>query len=121
MKCATCQGESDEERCTNCWEVEHRLEKYAKSEAGRDRLMNELAKYNGTIASMLKPIFTTTSGGVPHSLERTSPKGQDFIGKCVLCGKENLTLANMRVETCPNPEGKTPVAILLDAIVGPIN
>jgi hypothetical protein len=27
-----------------------------------------------------------------HVLERTSPKGQKFIGRCVKCGAENLTM-----------------------------
>jgi len=36
-----------------------------------------------------------------HSLERTSPKGERFIGVCVLCGQEGLTIADARQE-CSN-------------------
>ena len=43
-----------------------------------------------------------------HSLVRTSPKGkgQKFIGKCILCGKENLTMGHMQ-EECDNPLGQS--------------
>lgn len=37
-------------------------------------------------------------------IERTSPKGQDFVGYCVKCGKEGLTFADLN-EECPNPAG----------------
>lgn len=50
-----------------------------------------------------------------HSLERTSPKGQRFVGTCVLCGQENLTTANMNDE-CPNQRGLTPDEALIEAI-----
>ena len=39
-----------------------------------------------------------------HSLRRTNPKGQDFVGVCVLCGKENLTFSDMNSE-CENVRG----------------
>lgn len=52
-----------------------------------------------------------------HALERTSPKGEPFVGRCVLCGQENLTTANV-TEPCPNPEGKTVVEAIIQAIEG---
>lgn len=54
-----------------------------------------------------------------HSLERTSPIGQRFVGKCVLCGKEGLTTADMLEGVCPNPKGTTAADALLDALEGP--
>lgn len=50
-----------------------------------------------------------------HSLRRTSPKGQDFIGVCVLCGKENLGFKNMN-EECENVRGLTSDESLIEAI-----
>ena len=41
-----------------------------------------------------------------HSMRRTSPKGERFVGTCVLCGAESLTTADM-VSKCPNPTGVT--------------
>lgn len=37
-----------------------------------------------------------------HALERTSPKGkgQKFVGRCIKCGKENLTFSDLQ-EICP--------------------
>ena len=37
-----------------------------------------------------------------HSLERTSPKGGKFIGRCVQCGETGLGFADMPKE-CKNP------------------
>ena len=39
--------------------------------------------------------------GERHSLLRTSPKGEAFVGVCVKCGREGLTLADMASEECP--------------------
>lgn len=52
-----------------------------------------------------------------HSLNRTSPKGQSFVGTCALCGKVNLTLAAMNSE-CDNQRGLTQEEAALEAIVG---
>lgn len=52
-----------------------------------------------------------------HSLERTSPKGTRFVGTCVLCGQEGLTIADMNDE-CPNQRGLTQDEALLEAIEG---
>lgn len=38
---------------------------------------------------------------VGHVIERTSPKGEKFIGKCALCGMEGLTTADVLKEKCP--------------------
>ncbi len=29
-----------------------------------------------------------------HALERTSPKGGPFIGRCIKCGKENIPISD---------------------------
>jgi hypothetical protein len=52
-----------------------------------------------------------------HSLERTNPKGEDFIGRCVQCGATGLSLGDMT--ECKNP-GKVSVAdSIIAAIEGP--
>lgn len=53
-----------------------------------------------------------------HSLERTSPKGGPFIGCCVKCGKQDLSLEAAH-EECPNPSGITGAQDILNAIDGP--
>lgn len=50
-----------------------------------------------------------------HSLRRTSPKGEDFIGVCVLCGQENLTFKDMQSE-CENLRGLSPDEAVLEAL-----
>jgi len=49
------------------------------------------------------------------ALERTSPKGQPFIGYCRSCGKQGLTPKDID-EECPNPKGFTKETALIDAI-----
>jgi len=39
-----------------------------------------------------------------HDLLRTSPKGGPFLGRCVKCGVDGLTLAD-RHKDCVNPAG----------------
>ena len=41
-----------------------------------------------------------------HSLRRTSPKGEDFHGTCVICGETNLTWSDLP-KTCANPNKLT--------------
>ena len=53
-----------------------------------------------------------------HSLRRTSPKGQKFVGTCVLCGRSGLTIADMNNE-CANVRGLTTDDALIEAIEGP--
>jgi hypothetical protein len=54
---------------------------------------------------------------ITHSLIRTSPIGEDFIGRCVLCGQENLHITAVQ-EICPNPRNISQEQTLLDAILG---
>lgn len=51
----------------------------------------------------------------PHCIERTSPKGGQFIGTCSLCGQRRLTIADI-TRTCPNPSGLTDDQIVAQAI-----
>ena len=37
-----------------------------------------------------------------HAIERTSPKGELFVGTCLLCGEEGLTMADVH-KPCRNP------------------
>ena len=52
-----------------------------------------------------------------HHVERTSPKGQDFIGTCRLCGMTNLK-ASAALEDCENVRGLTAEQALIEAIRG---
>lgn len=51
-----------------------------------------------------------------HALERTSEKGQKFIGKCISCGKDDLTIHDIFIEECHG--NKTQEEIILEAIEG---
>ncbi|MHC4648246.1 MAG: hypothetical protein ACYTBJ_22530 [Planctomycetota bacterium] len=53
-----------------------------------------------------------------HALERTSPFGGPFVGTCILCGKEGVTLKGS-TEQCPNPDKVPEDTALLLAIQGP--
>ncbi len=50
-----------------------------------------------------------------HSIERTNPKGQPFIGVCRLCGEQNLKITDA-TKDCPNVRGLSPDEALLEAI-----
>lgn len=39
-----------------------------------------------------------------HALIRTSKYGEKFVGKCIKCGIENLTMKDVHAE-CVNPAG----------------
>jgi hypothetical protein len=52
-----------------------------------------------------------------HSLERTSPKGEKFIGRCTKCGKMGLSLPDA-LEECPNPSGINEEQSIVNAIEG---
>lgn len=54
-----------------------------------------------------------------HSLQRTSPKGQDFVGTCTLCGTPGLTMKNVHDE-CPNQRSLTQEEAVLEAVTGKI-
>lgn len=51
-----------------------------------------------------------------HALERTSPKGQPFIGTCRKCGREGLTFKDMANDECPNVRNMTDSEVLLEAL-----
>lgn len=51
-----------------------------------------------------------------HGLERTSPKGEKFIGRCIYCGKENLPPVAVHEPCEKAPSQDTQI---LDAIKGP--
>ncbi len=53
-----------------------------------------------------------------HHVERTSPKGQKFIGTCRLCGKTGLP-ASAALEDCENVRGLTEEEAMIESIVGP--
>ena len=53
-----------------------------------------------------------------HFLNRTSPKGQPFVGTCPACGTEKLTLEALK-EDCPNQRGLSHDEAFMDAIIGP--
>lgn len=48
-------------------------------------------------------------------VNRTSPKGQDFVGTCASCGKTGITFKTMR-EECENPRKMTQEQALLEAV-----
>lgn len=50
-----------------------------------------------------------------HSLERTSAKGQPFVGTCTLCGTRGLTVKAMS-EECENVRGLSQSEALVEAI-----
>jgi len=54
---------------------------------------------------------------VKHHVERTSPKGRDFIGTCRLCGKRGLK-ASAALEDCENVRGLTEEEAMLEIITG---
>ena len=50
-----------------------------------------------------------------HAINRTSPKGQKFVGTCMRCGRSGLTLADMN-KRCENIAGMSEEEALLNAI-----
>ena len=52
-------------------------------------------------------------------VNRTSPKGEPFVGTCAACGKQGLTLEATRDDDdCPNQRGMTKEQALIEAIEG---
>lgn len=51
-----------------------------------------------------------------HSLRRTSPKGQAFVGTCVNCGLSGITSKQFLSEECENIRDVTREQALLEAI-----
>jgi hypothetical protein len=50
-------------------------------------------------------------------VNRTSPKGQSFVGTCAACGKTGLTFKTMH-EDCPNQREMTREQAIIEAIEG---
>lgn len=50
-----------------------------------------------------------------HLIDRTSPMGQDFIGKCRLCGQTNLRMIDAQ-KACLNPQGITSAQSIILAL-----
>ena len=51
-------------------------------------------------------------------INRTSPKGQPFVGTCAACGKTGLTWEHMK-EECENVRGLSQEEAVIEAIRGP--
>lgn len=64
--------------------------------------------------------MTEGTGGVKHSLRRTNPKGQPFVGTCVNCGKSGLTLKDMARDECENLRRVTEDEAIVEAIKGTV-
>ncbi len=52
-----------------------------------------------------------------HHINRTSPKGQEFLGTCYLCGRENLRVKDA-LEDCENVRGLSAEDALVEAVTG---
>ena len=52
-----------------------------------------------------------------HYVERSSPKGQDFVGTCRLCGMTGLK-AEAALQHCENVRGLTDEQALVEAVRG---
>jgi hypothetical protein len=53
-----------------------------------------------------------------HAINRTSPKGQPFIGTCFQCGKSGLSIEDAVSDDCPNVRGLPQGEALIEAIEG---
>lgn len=51
-----------------------------------------------------------------HALNRTSPKGQAFVGTCFQCGRAGITLEMMAGEDCENVRALTQEQAVIEAI-----
>jgi len=52
-------------------------------------------------------------------VNRTSPKGQPFIGTCAACGKQGITFEQLSTDECENVRGMTREEAILEAIEPP--
>lgn len=73
--------------------------------------------YNQHLGDAYMDAFNRPEPSRQHSINRTSPKGQPFVGTCALCGKAGLTLDAMR-EECENPRGLSADDAVVEAIKG---
>lgn len=53
-----------------------------------------------------------------HAIERTSPKGQKFFGRCTKCGRDGLGMADA-LEPCPMDAVVSDEAALISIIDRP--
>lgn len=51
-----------------------------------------------------------------HAVNRTSPKGQPFLGTCSLCGQTGMSIMQAMQTECPNQRGLTPDEALLETL-----
>ena len=51
-------------------------------------------------------------------VNRTSPKGQPFLGTCAACGKRGITFEELSRDQCDNVRRMTNEQALLEAIEG---
>ena len=49
-------------------------------------------------------------------VNRTSPKGQPFIGTCAACGKRGITFDRVSTEECENVRCMTNEQAILEAV-----
>lgn len=53
-----------------------------------------------------------------HAVDRTSPLGSSFVGRCRKCGRDGLTL-RAALEECPADDVMSDEAALLDILEKP--
>jgi len=51
-----------------------------------------------------------------YLVNRTSPKGQPFVGTCAACGKTGITFDRISTEECENIRNMTSEEALLEAV-----
>ena len=52
-----------------------------------------------------------------HALERTSPKGTPFVGRCILCGKTGLSWMDAK-QRCENPDAWSDENVIVAVVKG---
>lgn len=87
-----------------------------KLHAEVERLRKDAGQCNSIKAVAIPEMYMPTR---MHSLDRTSPKGEKFVGRCNQCGKEGLTISDMHDGECANPLGITQGEALLEAMKEP--
>jgi hypothetical protein len=51
-------------------------------------------------------------------VNRTSPKGQPFLGTCAACGKRDITFEALSRDDCENVRGVTYEQAVVEAVKG---
>lgn len=77
-----------------------------------------MVAYNQHLGDDYMDTFNRPSPSRQHSITRTSPKGDPFVGTCALCGTPNLTFDDMRTE-CENPRGLSTDEAVMEAVAPP--